>query len=200
MRFTSLLFAGVAAAAAVAAPAELVERDFICLGDNDATKVANNFKSLITAYNSSTADAVLTSDFHDYSDSVNELINNGCPSGPAPLGSATFTSRAAFEAGQGSQPNIPFTILNVWHGCTNVVLRWKSSAPGFVQPEQQVTGIIVMETQFNGVFVAQPWLIKTVYSEFNSGAWLYDLNITTAHCSGGKAKREVPRVSLPFMV
>jgi hypothetical protein len=179
MRFFAFL-AGVTAAAA-AAVATLEERTFqVCLLDNDATKLANNFKSLILAYSKANAEAFLTQDFVDYSDSVNELINNGCPNGPAKLGLPTFTSRAAFEAGQSGQPSIPFEILNIWHGCTDVALRWRSSAPGFVQPEQPVTGIIVLEVVPNGILSAQPWLIKTVYSEFNSGAWLYDLNITSS--------------------
>jgi len=193
MRFSNFLVVGASlvAAAAVQQDAEVEKRDIICLVDDNANTVANNFKSLITNYSNATADAVLTSDFTDYSDSVNELINNGCPSGPAPLTQPTFTSREAFKAGQGSQPNIPFEILNIWHGCSNVVMRWRSSTPGFVQPEQVVTGIIVMEAQFNGFFASQPWLIKTVYSEFNSGAWLYDLNITQAPLCAASSKRSL---------
>lgn len=79
---------------------------------------------------------MLTTDVHDYSDSVIELIDGGCPNsspGPAayiPLGSATFDSRATFEAGQGGQPNITFELLNVWHNCDTVTLRWRSPNPG----------------------------------------------------------------------
>jgi hypothetical protein len=179
MRFFAFL--SCVAFAAASAVASLEERTLqICLLDDEATKLANNFKSLILAYSKANAEAFLTKDFTDYSDSVNELINNGCPDGPAKLGTPTFTSLSAFEAGQSSQPSIPFQILNIWHGCRDVALRWRSSAPGFVQPEQPVTGIIVLEVIPNGIFSAQPWLIKTVYSEFNSGAWLYDLNITTS--------------------
>jgi hypothetical protein len=45
----------------------------------------------------------MTKDFHDYSDSVIELINSGC-TGPVALGSATFSTRAEFISGQSSQP------------------------------------------------------------------------------------------------
>jgi hypothetical protein len=85
-----------------------------CLDDSHAYKVAENFGQLISAYTNSAAQAYLTTNFTDYSDSVNELINNGC-TGPQALGTATFNSLAAFEAGQGSQPNVTFNILNVWY-------------------------------------------------------------------------------------
>lgn len=49
-----------------------------------------------------------------------------------------------------------------------VTIRWKSA-----QTPQQVTGIIVIETVKNSdKKAAQKWLIKTVYSEFNSGMFL----------------------------
>ncbi|KXT17177.1 hypothetical protein AC579_331 [Pseudocercospora musae] len=142
-----------------------------CMSDNDAQTVANHFNELISNYSNSSANAYLTSDFNDYSDSVSELINSGCNAGPATLGAATFTSRAAFEAGQGSQPNIPFKQLNVWHNCDTVTLRWETTVmPG---APQAVRGIIVLES----VYQNSKWLIKTVYSEFNSGAWLVDLGV-----------------------
>lgn len=149
-----------------------------CLTETSATRVANNFKSTIAAYTNDLADRVLSKNFKDYSDSVNELINQGCPKGPQPLGSTTFPSLAAFKAGQGSQPPIPFEILKIWYNCDTVTLRWRSVSPGFVQPEEQVTGIIVLETTCGGGGRGEePFLIETVYSEFNSGAWLYDLGI-----------------------
>jgi hypothetical protein len=73
--------------------------------------------------------------------------------------------------------------LKTWHTCDAVIIRWVSSTPGTVTPEEQVTGIIVMETRANGhPNPPEPWLIETVYSEFNSGAWLYDLGIFTPSC------------------
>lgn len=64
-------------------------------------------------------------------------------------------------------------------------MRWRTSAPGPVTPEQPVTGIVVMETEPNtgSGSDSQPWLMKRVYSEFNSGAWLYDVGNGTAGCS-----------------
>ena len=129
------------------------------------------------------ATEALAIDFHDYSDGVNELINAGC-SGPNTLGDATFDSRTAFINGQKTQPPIPFEILNLWHTCSTVIMRWRSSAPGHVKPEQIVTGIVVIETVQNSDSTSsQPWLMETVYSEFNSGAWLYDLGNFTASCT-----------------
>ena len=50
-----------------------------------------------------------------------------------------------------------------------VTIRWLSKGTG--QEPQQVTGIIALETVKNADRKAsQKWLIKTVYSEFNSGA------------------------------
>jgi len=177
MRSSIIAAAGVFAIGAVAD----------CMSSSDAQRVANNFKLLINDYSNATADRVLTPGFVDYSDSVNELMNNGCPNGPAALGTATFDSRADFEAGQGSQPNIPFDILNIWNNCDTVTMRWRSSAPGTVQPEEPVTGIVVMETSCSGN-PDEPWLINTVYSEFNSGAWLYDLGIFKPSCNTSSAK------------
>lgn len=158
-----------------------------CLDDGAAQKVAENFRSLITNYSNASAAAYLTEDFHDYSDGVNTLINSGCPNGPQPLGSPTFTSLESFQAGQGSQPNIPFEILNVWHGCDFVAMRWKSPQPQATgpTPQEQVQGIIVMEVCQGGE--QEPWVIDTVYSEFNSGAWLYDLEVFKPTCDASGA-------------
>ena len=193
---------------ALASAAPTIQQRDTCLNDTAASRVADNFASLIRAYTVANANHYLTSDFHDYSDSVITLIDSGCPSGaPAgsplpfvPLGSPTFDSLAAFEAGQGSQPNVTtFKILNVWHGCKAVTLRWRATqpnpyqgAPGSlpdappIDAQEQVTGIIVLETiSSNGEGGAtEPYLIQTVYSEFNSGAWLYDLGVfKPANCS-----------------
>ncbi|TKA73889.1 hypothetical protein B0A55_03786 [Friedmanniomyces simplex] len=164
-----------------------------CMNDAQANIVANNFRDLIAAYTNSLANAVLTPNVQDYSDSVIELIDGGCPSGPDALGSATFNSRANFEAGQGGQPNITFELLNVWHNCDTVSLRWRSSEPNpgpgpAPAVQEQVTGIVVLETTFNGWQSAQQFLINTIYSEFNSGAWLYDLEVFKPTCSSARTR------------
>lgn len=158
-----------------------------CMTDDEATHVAENFGNLISAYTNASAERVLCTSFTDYSDSVIELINNGCANGPVPLGAPTFTNRASFEAGQGGQPNITFNLLKTWNACDAVAIRWRTPNPGFVQPEQQVTGIIVAEVvRATG---PEPWLIETVYSEFNSGAWLVDLDIVKTNCTAPPSRR-----------
>ena len=112
------------------------------------------------------------------------MINNGCPTGAATLGAPTFASRKQFIQGQSGQAPIGFHILKQIHTCTDVVIRWRvqnpaAGTPNEVTPEQQVTGIIIIETVPNSkANTDQPFLIQTVYSEFNSGAWLYDLGLT----------------------
>ncbi|KAF2768738.1 hypothetical protein EJ03DRAFT_114268 [Teratosphaeria nubilosa] len=190
----SLTIAAATLALGAIATPQLVEKDCndTCMTYDQATKVANNFKTLISAYSNDYANQYLTEDYNDYSDSVTTLIDSGCQ-GPETLGAVTFDSRAAFEAGQGSQPDIPFELLNMWYACTGpVVVRWRTAlSPEFV------TGNIVMETERgNG---SEPWLIKTVYSEFNSGAWLVDLGVFKPNCTAdgdsaasSKVKRSLP--------
>lgn len=174
---STIIAAATFALGAIASPL-IQKRDCndTCMTYEQATVVANNFKTLIAAYSDELADQVLTTDFTDYSDSVTELINSGCQ-GPQPLGAATFDSLASFKAGQGAQPAIPFEILNLWYACTGpVVIRWRSA-----QTPEIITGNIVMETE-RDTSGSEPWLIKTVYSEFNSGAWLVNLGVFNATC------------------
>lgn len=164
---------------------KIQERDSTCMSTDEAQRVAENFKDLINlTFNQTLAKTALTKDFTDYSDSVTELINSGCY-GPQPLTEPTFTSRKAFISGQSSQPPIDFTILNIWNTCTSVHLRWRTEAPGTITATQTpVTGIIAIETKPNGhkPNPVEPWLIKTVYSEFNSGSWLFDLGVFVPTC------------------
>jgi hypothetical protein len=52
---------------------------------SDAQTVADNFDALIANYSDALARKTLTENFHDYTDSVIELIDNGCPNGPLPV-------------------------------------------------------------------------------------------------------------------
>ncbi|WPH00722.1 Hypothetical protein R9X50_00355200 [Acrodontium crateriforme] len=168
-------------------------RGSTCLDYDHAQHVANNFKGTIDAYTTTLANKIFTSDFHDYSDSVIELINGGCPSGPKTLGQPTFSSLADFEAGQGSQPNITFNILNLWYNCDTVFMRWEGPQPNpySTAAQEPVRGIIVLETVTSKKLKSEPYLIKTVYSEFNSGAWLYDLGVfVPTNCTAASRKRD----------
>lgn len=104
---TSAVATGLFAAAAYATSAPTCEGP-PCMTAAQAQTVATNFGDLISAYSTANAEAYLTADYTDYSSSVNTLIDYGCPAGPVPLDAPTFTSRAAFIKGQGSQPDIPF--------------------------------------------------------------------------------------------
>jgi hypothetical protein len=195
MHGLSVLLTSALAVCASANPVDsnLSERFGGCLSYSEAQTVANNFRATIAdTFSKSFVRSTFSKTFTDYSDSVNELINSGCPSGPAPLGSATFSSRRAFIKGQSSQAPIAFNILNIWHNCDTVILRWNSPnpgdpVPGTVSPQEPVTGIIVIEVVRNpDRSSSEPWLIQTVFSEFNSGAWLYDLGIFTPTCPATK--------------
>jgi hypothetical protein len=85
------------------------------------------------------------------------------------LGSITFATKAAFIAASAEQPEVPFTVLQTWHTCDTVIIRWVAN-PG----PQQVQGLdaIIVEPSSNDF---QPYQIKVVYGEFNSGAWFADL-------------------------
>ena len=81
-----IIAASLFAASAFAAPEttfgkRLAKRSPACMSSSDAQQVATNFKDLIADYSDALAESSLTTDFTDYSDSVNELINSGC-SGP----------------------------------------------------------------------------------------------------------------------
>lgn len=184
---------------AIAQPLEVEKRATACMTNSQAAKVAQNFRALIhEEFNTTLAKTALTKDFTDYSDSVITLIDSGC-TGPVALTTATFNSRAEFIAGQSSQPPIPFKILNMWHTCSTVIIRWRASAPGTISGTQEpVTGIIVLETQpSRNKNAEQPFRIQTVFSEFNSGAWLYDLGVFVPSNCSATAKRSLS--TIPFM-
>ena len=199
MHGLSLFFAAALAVVASATPtvkeATPAKRGYDnCLSAAEATVVANNFRATIAEpFSASFVRSTFTVDFEDFSDSVNELINAGCPTGNATLGAATFPSRKAFITGQGGQAPILFTILDIWYNCNTVIMRWTTPYPGSgptalaTSAQEEVTGIIVLEVVCNerndGSAATNPWLINRTYSEFNSGAWLYDLGIFTPTCS-----------------
>lgn len=182
----SVLLASALALGASANPlsSKLSERNYggACLTESEANTVANNFrKTIAEPFDVAFVKSTFSKTFVDYSDSVNELINGGCPDPNeiVELGSPTFSSRKAFIQGQSGQSPITFNILNVWHNCDTVILRWNGPTPGFpvpgtITPQEPVTGIIVLEV-VEGNAHQEPWVIQTTYSEFNSGAWLYDL-------------------------
>jgi len=181
MRASSVLAVAATflAGSAAAANSWAKPRDAFCLCDSDADVIGNDFAQLISNYSVALAENVLAATYIDQSDSVNTLIDSGT-TGPIPLGSLTFASKAAFITGQGGQPDVPFTILNTWHTCDTVIIRWVAN-PG----PQQVQGFdaLVVVPSVNST---QPYQITTTYGEFNSGAWLADLGRPECNTTAAK--------------
>lgn len=94
------------------------------------------------------------------------------------MGSLTFDSKKAFLLGQGSQPKVPFNILNIWQTCDTTIIRWRShQKPDHVQGVSIAVVKPVPEGSAEdvGVGTDAKWQIKTLYAEFNSGAWFQNL-------------------------
>lgn len=175
----ALLVSGLMAAGAFARPS-MVKRynDGYCLAESEAQQVADNYAQLIRSYSLDLANAALDVDFTDYSESVNTLINE-CPQGSAaislPLLSPSFTNRSAFELGQGQQASINFQQLDIWHSCDTVIIRWETTNTANITNVKPVVGVIVMETSLAPAGNQYPYLIKKVFSEFDAGAWLSNI-------------------------
>lgn len=176
--FTGVALFSLAAIGSLAAPKGLWHHDSQCMSTADAQQVADNYAELIRHFTVEGADASLSPDFTDYSESVNTLINT-CPQGSAaqtlPLLSPSFTSREQFETGQGQQPPINFKQLNIYHTCDAVIIRWETTNTAPIPTPRPVVGIIIMEVEKAPAGNQYPWIIKTVYSEFDAGAWLQNL-------------------------
>jgi len=173
MRASSVLAlaTGLLAGSAVAKDTWAQPRDAFCLCDSDAEVIGNDFQQLIANYSNALAEAVLADNYIDYSDSVISLIDGG-GTVPLTLGQPVFSTKAAFIAGQSGQPDVPFTILNLWHTCDTVIIRWVAQ-PGPAQPVQGFDALVVVPS--NKSETSAPYQITTTYGEFNSAAWLADL-------------------------
>ncbi|KAL2395257.1 hypothetical protein ABEF93_002811 [Exophiala dermatitidis] len=139
-----------------------------CLNQQTAQYLVDGFGGLISNYTTANAEKYLGDNFTDVSDSINSLSGQ-------PVGSVTFPSKQAFEAGQGSQPNVPFQLLAIDAvTCDTIALRWVVG----LQPEP-AKGITILKAE-NPKQQKDTWQIKTIYTEFNSIAWLKDIggNVT----------------------
>lgn len=197
--FSSLVLLGLAAVGTLAAPAEKRWSNSQCMTPAEAQQVADNYAELIRSYSTELANEALTVDFTDYSESVNSLINT-CPQGKAakaksiPLLSAAFSNRQEFETGQGQQPPINFKQLNIESNCNFVTIRWETTNTAEIPHPRPVVGIILIEVEKAPSGSKYPWLVHTVYSEFDSAAWLQNLEqwgICTLTNSGS------PQLALP---
>ena len=149
-----------------------------CIQDQEASKLATAFGTLISAWNGTLADIIIAPNFVDYSESINSLKNNGC-STPNPLLGTTFTDKASFKSESAAQPAEPFKITNYWFNCNNVIVRWQSD-----QSPQPVVGISVL--QVIPSTSSYKWQINMVWVEFDAAAWLVNLGVFKPTCSNTK--------------
>ncbi|EME84039.1 uncharacterized protein MYCFIDRAFT_195207 [Pseudocercospora fijiensis CIRAD86] len=199
LSYTSIFLISLAAIGSLAAPAK---RDGNWhdqgLTASEAASVAAGYGQLIRQYSTDLANQLLTPNFTDYSEGVNTLINS-CPQGPSaqplPLLSATFSTRAQFEQGQGEQPPINFEQLNLWYNPNSVTIRWKTTNTVNLTDAKPVIGLITMEVVKAVDSTVYPYQISTVYSEFDSGAWLQNLQ-EAGICSGSNVE-PVPNPGAP---
>jgi len=194
--FTSLALLSLAAVGSLAAPQKRWSNDQ-CMTGAEAQQVADNYAELIRNYSDELAKEALAKDFTDYSEGVNTLINT-CPQGAAaqtlPLLSASFSNRKEFMVGQGQQPAINFKQLNIEYNCNYVIIRWETTNTAPIPNPRPVVGLIMIEAEKAPAGHKYPWIVHTVYSEFDSGAWLQNLEqwgICTVHESGS------PTIQLP---
>jgi len=188
MKFTSTLVSLAFAASAIAGPMAMeadVEERGLLSSLLSPSKASSHFKAtpiigcilpfqataIVTAFNyllanpqatdfNATATALLSSDFQDFSDSINQLAG-------IPEGSVTFASRDAFISGSSSQPPLVLQSLDIFWSCSAISWRW-ISVSGTGDDSIKVKGI-------DNFYINPQGQIKTTYAEFNSGAWLADL-------------------------
>lgn len=166
VQLSSLIAALALATSTVASPmasATFNNHHKQCLTPSIASGLVTGFGSLISAYSNATANSLLASDFTDTSDSINFL-------GGLPEGAVTFPSKLAFEVGQGAQPPIPFTVINIDAvTCDVVAFRWYVT----IGPVN-IKGINIFKASYSGneKLGVNGWQIETNYSEFDSGLWL----------------------------
>ena len=79
----------------------------------------------------------------------------------------TFSSKAAFISGSSAQPPLVLQTLDTFWSCSAISWRW-ISVSGTGNDQEKVKGI-------DNFYINPQGQIKSVYAEFNSGAWLADL-------------------------
>ncbi|KAK5171751.1 uncharacterized protein LTR77_003387 [Saxophila tyrrhenica] len=192
--FLSLGLTAVAFASPVAVPEEhaLEERTFKfgrptsassafkatpiigCILPFQATAIVNGFNYLLANPKASnfetTANALLSNDFTDTSDSINQLAG-------IPEGSVTFASKADLIAGSTAQPPLILETLDIFWSCNAISWRWVSTS-GAGNDVTPVKGI-------DNFYINPQGQIKSTYAEFNSGAWL--ANLGYPECSASSA-------------
>jgi len=133
-----------------------------CLNATSAQRLVSGYSGLLTNFTKLNANKFLATNFTDTSDSINFLAG-------IPLGNVTFPSKAAFIAGQGSEPAIGFKVINIDAvTCDTIAFRWEAIL-GTKAPVKGINIMVGTHSPANG------WQIKTNYAEFNSAVWAKEI-------------------------
>ncbi|KAK6439417.1 hypothetical protein LTR95_004365 [Oleoguttula sp. CCFEE 5521] len=146
-----------------------------CLTSSKANEIAQTFGGIIQTYNNDVATALFADDFTDYSGSIQSLKNGGCLA-PFNLTAPAFATKQQFQTESAGQPSVPFKVENVWFTCDVITVRWSVA----LKP-QVVGGVSILETR-KCKDSKYGWLIKRIFAEFNSAAWLADIGKLLPGC------------------
>lgn len=126
------------------------------------TALVNDYAQLIGNYSDALATIYLADGFTDTSGSINSLAGNS-------PGAVTFPSKAAFMGYQETAAKIPLVVTATSAvTCDTIVIRWTQTFGAAAVP---ASGISILE------FVCEDavWKLNTLYTEFNSLAYLQDI-------------------------
>jgi len=174
MHFSSIIVTAGLALVATAAPTptanKLRQVNPSCMPTAVGIGIETSWISTLTNYDQAVAENLLYPSLIDQSDSINYMIG-------APLGSSTFPSAQAYEAGQGSQPSIGMTILSTDAvTCDGVIaLRWVAQVGSNAVPAQGITILKAIQVGNDAVVGPTGWQLAEIHTEFNSAAWITDL-------------------------
>jgi hypothetical protein len=151
-----------------------------CLSDVYATKIVNDFISILehTGNANATAQALLADNYTEQGDSINIIAGRPVripfhSSGPDPhsnipqLGTNSFTNKTAYIASVLAAPPITnITTLDIVHNCNKIVWNWLFTSIG--KRIDQVKG-------FDMFTISEQGQILFTHVEFNSIAWAVDV-------------------------
>jgi len=181
MRLSSIVAPVSLAAVASAAPA-LNARGYgggQCIPYDVAIGIETAWVSTLTNFNLATAQNLLAPNLVDTSDSINYIAG-------IPLGGPTFPSAQAYEAGQGAEPPVGFTVLGTDAiTCDGVIaLRWVAAVGSQTYPVKGITILNAVQQGPDDVVGPTGWQLAQIHTEFNSAAWIVDIGATCPPPSG----------------
>jgi len=147
-----------------------------CLTKHSAYQLVKNFIQLTNgdAFNETLAILLIAEDVVDTSGSVSSIINGG-NTAPAPLTGPLITNRTEFIASNSAQGTTPYKPLNIYWTCDVITFRFEIAKGPFAT--QPVLGITILETIQSPQGSEFPFMIKQVFGELNSFAFLVDLGV-----------------------